>query len=64
MTVDIDNLQKRYADERAKAKDRKEQLEAELSNVEDVIERLNGAIAALNELKQAQAQQAPAEVNA
>lgn len=61
MTVDIDNLQKRYADERIKAKERKEQLEAELSNVEDVIERLNGAIAALNELKQAQAQQATPE---
>ena len=57
MTQIIDNLQKHYAEERSKAKERKEQLEAELENVGAIIDRLNGAIAALNEVKQAHARQ-------
>ena len=58
MTQIIENLQKHYTEERGKAKERKEQLEAELENVGAIIERLNGAILALNEAKQAHAQQA------
>lgn len=57
MTQIIENLQKHYTEERSKAKERKEQLEAELENVGAIIERLNGAILALNEAKQAHAQQ-------
>ena len=57
MTQIIDNLQKHYTEERGKAKERKEQLEVEQENVGTIIERMNGAIAALNEAKQEHAQQ-------
>lgn len=50
----IADLRKQYNDDLRAMKDRKEQLETELENVATNIERLTGAIIALNQVEQEQ----------
>lgn len=56
----IADLRKQYIDNLRTVKDRKEQLETELENTKIDIERLNGAIFALNQAEQEQQKTTPA----
>lgn len=56
----IAELRKQYVDNLRTVKDRKEQLETELENTKIDIERLNGAIFALNQAEQEQQKTTPA----